>query len=84
MKEETRPATFTVDPTDFNGLCKVMDEYGDSDVPFGGTNENSESTLISVFKDRIDVTTWQHNGWTRRDVYWRDGTCEELYEGKWN
>ena len=39
--------------------------------------------MISVAKDRIDVVTFQSNGWTRRNVYWRDGTTEELFEGKW-
>lgn len=31
----------------------------------------------------IDVVNFQSNGWTRWNVYWRDGTREELFEGKW-
>lgn len=83
MEKETRPLTFTVDPTDLEGLRKIMDEHGDSKFPFFGDNEQLEEVMISVAKERIDVTTYQHNGWVRRDVYWRDGTREELYEGKW-
>ena len=83
MEKETKPLSFTVDPTDYPGLLKVMDEYGDSEFPFSGNNENLEETMISVAKERIDVTTYQHNGWIRRNVYWRDGTSEELFEGKW-
>lgn len=83
MEKEAKPLTFTVDPTDLAGLRRVMDEYGESEFPFFGENENLEETMISVCKERIDVVTFQHNGWTRRDVYWRDGTREELYEGKW-
>lgn len=50
---------------------------------FFGDNENLEEVMVSVAKDRIDVVTFQNNGWTRRNVYWRDGTREELFEGKW-
>lgn len=83
MAKEVRPLTFTVDPSDHNGLRRIMDEYGSSDIPFAGDNENMEEVMISVAKDRIDVVTFQSNGWTRRNVYWRDGTREELFEGKW-
>ena len=31
----------------------------------------------------IDVVNFQSNGWTRWNVYWRDGTREELFERKW-
>lgn len=83
MEKETRPLTFTVDPSDLEGLRKLMDEHGDSEFPFSGRNEQMEEVTISIAKDRIDVVTFQHNGWTRRNVYWRDGTREELFEGKW-
>ena len=83
MEKEVRPLTFTVDPSDYDGLRQIMDEYGDSEVSFSGDNENLEEVMISVANDRIDVGTFQSNGWTRRNVYWRDGTREELFEGKW-
>ena len=71
------------DSTDLDGMRRLMDEYGGSNASFDGTNENIEQVSISIAKDRIDVVTFQDNGWTRRNVYWRDGTREELYEGKW-
>lgn len=83
MVKEVRPLTFTVDPSDHDSLHRIMDEHGGSDIPFAGDNENMEEVMISVAKDRIDVVTFQSNGWTRRNVYWRDGTREELFEGKW-
>lgn len=83
MAKEVRPLTFTVDPSDHDDLRRIMDEHGGSDIPFAGDNENMEEVMISVAKDRIDVVTFQSNGWTRRNVYWRDGTREELFEGKW-
>ncbi len=72
------------DPSDLDGMRKLMDEHGDSEFPFDGMNENMEQVSISISTERIDAVTYQHNGWTRRNVYWRDGTREELYEGKWN
>lgn len=79
MVKEVRPLTFTVDPSDHDSLRRIMDEHGGSDIPFAGDNENMEEVMISVAKDRIDVVTFQSNGWTRRNVYWRDGTREELF-----
>ena len=72
-----------LDPSDLDGMRKLMDEHGDSKFPFSGTNEDMEQVSISIAKDRIDVVTYQDNGWIRRNVYWRDGTREELFEGKW-
>lgn len=83
MEREIKPLTFMVDPSDYDGLRRIMDEHGDSEVPFFGDNENLEEVMVSVAKDRIDVVTFQNNGWTRRNVYWCDGTREELFEGKW-
>ena len=71
------------DSSDLDGMRRLMDEYGGSSASFDGTNEDTEQVSISIAKDRIDVVTFQDNGWTRRNVYWRDGTREELYEGKW-
>lgn len=74
---------FTFDPNDYSGLLKIMDEHGDSETPFFSHNTDMEDLTISVSKERIDVTTYQDNGWVRRNVYWRGGTVEELYEGRW-
>lgn len=76
---------FEVDPTDFDGMVKIMEEYGDSDMPFSGRNDNGEEVIISVSKDNITVRTHQKNGWVRRNSYtFSDGeiTSEEIFEGK--
>lgn len=71
------------DPSDFKGMLALMDKYGDSSYMFPGTNENGETTHISIFKDRILCSTMQQNGWVRKNIYWRDGTREEMYDGRW-
>ena len=65
---------------DLDHLCELMDEYGDSEFPFSGENENGETILISIFPDKIVLETFQDNGWTRINHYHRDGMIEELYE----
>ncbi len=75
--------TFTFDPTDRAAMRKLMDENGNGEQLLFGANELGEDTQISVFSDRIIYTTFQQNGWTRRNVYWHDGTSEELYDGRW-
>ena len=71
------------DPTDLDGMLALMDEHGESKTMFPGENENGERTDISIFKDKIVCSTMQQNGWVRQNVYWRDGTREELYDGRW-
>ncbi len=77
---------FTFDPSDVNGMLKLMEEHGDSEMPFAGKNDEGEDILISVSKNQITVRTMQKNGWMRRNVYtrWEDGdfTAEEIFEGK--
>lgn len=72
--------TFVVDFSDLEGCRKIREQYGDSNCPFFGGNENGETVLISVFKDRISVQTFQDNGWVRTNTLWEDGFSEELYE----
>ena len=69
-----------LDPTDFEGMLKLMDDYGDSKTMFPGTNEGGEDVHISIFPDKIVTETFQHNGWIRKNIYYRDGTREELYD----
>lgn len=79
---EKKELTFKVDPLDFNGMLEVMDKYGESDNIYHGVNENLEDVTISVFHDHISITTYQSNGRVRKNIYWRDGTNEELFDGK--
>lgn len=63
---------------------QLMAEYGDSEMPFSGVNENGEYVLISIHNDKIIVRTNQSNGWVRIDHYDSDGHYEaEMYDGKW-
>ena len=81
---ETQKLTFTVDPSDQAGMIKLMDKHGDSKTAFNGSDEEGNDTLISIYHDRIIILTFQSNGWIRKNNYWRDGTREELYEGRWD
>lgn len=71
------------DPADYDGMLKIMEQYGDSEFPFFGKNEFGEEVEISVFKDKIVTVTFQENGWSRKNIYYNDFTCEEIFEGKW-
>lgn len=72
--------TFTLDPSDLEGMRKLMDEHGDSETMFPGENEAGELTFVSIYHDRIIQATHQANGWVRLNTYWRDGTHEETYK----
>ena len=68
------------DLSNYEESVKQMDKYGDSKFPFEGENSDGERTLISVFKDKISMITFQHNDWIRTNILHRDGTTEEMFE----
>lgn len=70
------------DPTNLKGMRKLMEEYGDSETAKFGSNELGEDIAISIFKDKIVVVTYQSNGWVRKNIYYPDGSREEMFEGK--
>ena len=73
-----------MDWSDIDYLNQIMLKYGEStDEPFYGLNENGEQVSITVYPDVIVVGTFQENGWYRKNYYHSDGTCEELFDGKW-
>ena len=72
-----------VDFEDLEACKEVMRQYGSSEYPYAGLNEDDEQVTINVYKDHITVLTFQENGWMRKNVIWDDGTKEELFEGKW-
>ena len=80
---EKKDLTFTFDPNDLGSMCELMDKYSDSDTMFMGVNTEFEETEISIFPDKIVYVTYQHNGWVRKNIYWRDGTREEMFDGRW-
>lgn len=71
------------DPRNYSGMVALMDRYGEGTPVYGGTNEHGENITIGVSHNVIEVTTYQDNGWTRVNAYHRDGTREEMYEGRW-
>lgn len=72
-----------VNPRDWDGMLELMDRFDEFKVPYMGENENGEFVQISVNKDNITVVTNQDNGWVRQNIYYRDFTTEELFDGKW-
>lgn len=55
------------------------------EFPLFGENEDGEGQTIEVGADAemgqfFRVTTFQHNGWTRINIYYEDGTTEEIYK----
>ncbi len=80
MKQNKNAIKF--DPSDLNGMRKIMDKYGDSETMLSGTNEHGETVYISIFQERIIVRTLQDNGWCRLNTYYRDGSREEKFDGR--
>ena len=67
----------------YAALIELMDHEKDYPTVLIGENVNGEDTFIDIERDCIEVETHQKNGWIRRNVYWRDMTVEELYDGRW-
>lgn len=74
--------TININPNDLSFMIGLMDKYNTTKYMLSGTNELGEHITVSIFKDKIVVVTYQKNGWVRENVYWRDGTCEEMFKGK--
>ena len=81
MKEVTRG--IEIDFSDHEAMCKVMDNYHKTQTMLFGENEEGEMTTASIFEDKIVLVTFQSNHWLRKNIYHRDGTVEEMFEGKW-
>ena len=71
------------DPTDQDAMNEIMDKHGGDNTMYPGINEDSETVYISIYSDRIIVSTEQKNGWNRVNTYYRDGSREETFDGKW-
>ena len=90
MKKLNRPETASrgepllqFDPHDHKAMVAIMDNYAQYRTMGIGKNEDGEMTTSSVYQDKIIIDTYQNNGWVRRNIYHRDGTREELFDGKW-
>lgn len=72
------------DPSDRVGMLNLMAQYGESEEMMFGENEQEETSQLSIFSDHIVLVTMQHNGWVRKNIYYRDSCdTEELYECRW-
>lgn len=60
-----------------------MDKHHTIDTMLCGENSDGEQIHISIHEDAIIALTFQKNHWIRRNIYHRDGTVEELFDGKW-
>lgn len=69
-----------IDMSDISSVREAMRTYGDSEMPFFGSNEDGEEQIVSVNRDNVTIVTFQHNGWARTHVVWEDGTSEETFE----
>lgn len=67
-------------PHDLKGMRRLMDKYGESNTMFPGKNEIGERVHISIFHDKIVVSTFQTNDWIRKNTYYRDGSRDETFE----
>ena len=45
-----------------------------------GRNSNNQNCIISIDEEAASIRTLQDNRWSRINIYWKDGTEEELYE----
>lgn len=70
--------------SDHASLCELMDKYREMKPMLLGKNEDGEMVTVSIFANVIAAQTFQSNHWIRKNYYYRDGTTEELYEGKWH
>lgn len=63
---------------------KLKRETKGKKFPLFGKNEDGEATIIyhgvSDNEEFFKTTTAQSNGWIRVNIYYADGSCEELYE----
>lgn len=68
-----------LDPNDWESMIALMNRHCEFDSAISAVNTNGEFVSISIYKDKIVSETLQHNNWVRKNVYYRDGTTEELY-----
>ena len=69
-----------VNTSNLNEMIQLMDRNKEFDEDLFGTNENGEYVQIGVYKNFLTIRTLQSNGWERTNIYYRDGSSEELYE----
>lgn len=71
--------TVVFDPNDEKGIKKLIADYKNYPNSLIGKNESGEEVRVSINSDNVTTLTFQRNGWVRTNIYWKDGTKEELY-----
>ena len=59
---------------------KLVKKHGYIDTAKCGINEDGEDVIVSIDEESACVRTLQKNGWMRINIYYPDGTSEELFE----
>ena len=66
------------DFSDRNVIKDLLENY--KGMYFVGHNMEDELNEIEIKEFKVEVHTHQKNGWIRTNVYWDDGTSEEMFE----
>lgn len=45
-----------------------------------GIDEDGSPVIVSIDENEATIQTLQNNGWIRVNIYYKDGTVEELYK----
>lgn len=67
------------DPTDWASNVSLMLKHSEFKQALMGRNTDGETVWIHINKDNITVQTFQDNGFIRENIYYSDGTSEELF-----
>lgn len=70
----------SIDFSDHRALVDLMDRHEEFPQMLSGKNGDGEIVCTSILEDQVILETFQMNGWTRKNYFYRDGTREELYE----
>ena len=68
------------DPDDKKGIQQLIKDHILYPNSLVGQNKLGEQVTVSVNSDNVTQVTFQRNGWLRTNIYWKDGTTEELYD----
>lgn len=80
MKSNTIAIDFAVP----SAVKAAMRKYGNRKDMLFGENSNGEKQEISIKTDNILLTTYQHNGFIRKNEYDKSGKCVgEFFDEKW-
>lgn len=72
-----------IDFSDLSQLQELMQRFGETESMMPAVNSEGEKQSISFYPDRIVLVTFQSNRWERQNIYWHDGTVEEIFNGRW-